>query len=378
MKELTTSLQIAFLAFSAKSYGGDSYIRAILPALERYGDGAEFLVLVGDDRYRDVVKDGRVRLIRMGVPTNGAARVLWEQTVLPRVLERLGVDVVYTANNVGLLWSPKPCVIAIRNMEPLASPTKGTPPSLRMRRLLLRVLTHMSLRRATRIVAVSHFVKNVLLSLSTDPAKIDVVYHGVDDLEETPNRSADNMSSTGEYVASAAKFIRYANLTTLIRAYATMRKLGFKGTLRFAGGAYDVGYEREIRLLVRELNLEPHINFMGYVSRSQLQGLIRECRVFLFSSMLEACPFTLLEAMRQGAPIVATTAEPMREFCGDAAVYAEPTDSETFGNVAYNVATKRDLRETLRQRAVVRSGMFRWEVCVNRLVETLKRAACAS
>lgn len=378
MKEETTSLQVALLAFSAKSYGGDSYIRAILPALERYGDGAEFSVLVRDDRYCEVVKDGRVRLVRMRAPTDGIARILWEQTILPRVLLRLGVDVVYTANNVGLLWFPKPCVIAIRNMEPLTSPTQGTPPSLRMRRLLLHILTRMSLRRATRIVAVSHFVKNALLSLSTDPGKIDVVYHGVDDLEETPSKSADNITPTTEYVASASKFVRYANLTTLIQAYARMRQLGFKGELRFAGGAHDAGYEREVRQLVNRLGLSGHVRFLGYIPRKDLQLLIRRCSVFIYPSKLEACPFTLLEALRQGAPIVTTNVGPMKEICGDAGVCIDPTDAVAFGDAAYAVATEWDLQQALRQKAMARSEIFRWEVSVSRLVETLKKAACAS
>lgn len=378
MKEQTAPLHVAILAFSAKSYGGDSYFRSILPALERYGDGAEFLVLVRDDHYREVKDNGRVRLMKMRVPAFGVGRILWEQIVLPNLLKNMKVDVVYTANNVGLFWPTVPCVIAIRNMEPLSKTSEGMPLLLLLRRFLLRMLTRMSLHRASRIVAVSHFVKNALLSLGTDAAKIDVIYHGVDDLETAPAELSDKMAGTEEYVASASKFVRYANLTTLIRAYAKMRELGFKGKLRFAGGSYDPGYEREVRSLVRDMSLEAHVNFMGYIPRAHLQVLMRGCRAFLFPSMLEACPFTLLEAMRQGAPIVATTAEPMREFCGDAAVYVEPMDSNTFGNAAYELATRADIRESLATKAKARASQFRWEHSVRQLVESLRMAVDGS
>lgn len=105
--------------------------------------------------------------------------------------------------------------------------------------------------------------------------------------------------------------------------------------------------------------------------------MMRECDAFLFSSMLEACPFTLLEAMRQGAPIVTTTSRPMPEFCGDAAIYVEPTDSDAFGEAAYRVVGNPELQVSLHRKARIRAESFKWKDSVSRLIATWKRAACA-
>lgn len=370
-------MRVAILALSAKAYGGDVYFRSIVPALERYGDGAQFILLATDDRYTAVTSPGgRVRYVQMRNPLlhTSVGRLLWEQTVLPSLIIRLGVDVVYTANNVGILHSPRPCVVAIQNMEPLVASTRAMPFALRWRQRLLGWLTHMSIRRASRVVAVSEYVRNFLVSQGTPTGKIDVIYHGIDDLGDGPAEPLGDGEGGAGHVASASKFVRYANLTTLVRAYGEMRDCGFVGPLLFAGGTWDRRYEREVRSLAVNLGLESHIVFLGYVPRGRLQAILRGCEVFLFASTLEACPFILLEAMQQGAPIVTTNVGPMREICGDAAIYVEPLDSEAFGEAAYAIVKRPSLRRELSAKARDRARLFRWEDSVKRLLITLNKA----
>jgi glycosyltransferase involved in cell wall biosynthesis len=374
-------LRIAILALSAKAYGGDAYFQAILPALAQYGGQAEFIVLARDDRYLPLCPPGgRVALHRCVVPGShlGPARVFWEQAVLPRLLTQLGIDVVYTANNLGLLFSPIPCVIAIRNMEPLQPARPGMPIKWRVRHEALRRLTMLSIKRARRVIAVSGFVRDTLVAYGVPVEKIDVIYHGIDDLAQLCSQIPGDSHTQKAYVASAAKFVRYANLTTLFRAFAKMRQLGYQGELRFAGGSHDHTYEQEVRALVRELHIESHVHFLGYIPRRDVQLMIRNSDAFLFSSTLEACPFTLLEALWQGASIVATTAKPMPEFCGDAALYVEPTDSDGFGEAAYRVVSSPELQALLRRKSRERAQRFRWQGSVEQLTSTLGSAACAS
>ncbi len=374
---MSARLRVAISALSAKSYGGDSYVRGILPALGRFADQAEFTLLARDEQYSRLAGESGIRHVTLPAPEGGVRRILWEQAVLPGVIRRLRSDVLYTANNAGILRAGVPCVIAVRNMEPLVPRNARAPWALQVRHQLLARITQWSVRRAARVVAVSHFVRDALLAGGADPQKIDVVYHGIDDVAtEDAGLPTDVVRELPtEYVAAAAKFVRYANLETLFRAYAVMRDRGFKGPLLFAGGPHDPAYEREMRGLAERLCLGPNVQFLGYVPRERLQAIIRHCRVFLFSSMLEACPFTLLEAMRQGAPIVATTAGPSREFCGQAAEYVGPTDYDAFGDTAYRVATNEERRSLLAERAKRRAAEFSWERSISGLMSSFRHAA---
>src|SRR5207253_11227410 len=128
--------------------------------------------------------------------------------------------------------------------------------------IVRRALSRASIRAARRVVAVSQYVKDVLVGMGTDAGKIDVVYHGVDDV---PLSLREDGASSTPYVAAVSKFIRYANLATLVRGYHFMREHGFVGELRVAGGSLDRRYEQEVRTLVAEVGLDAHVRFLGYI-----------------------------------------------------------------------------------------------------------------
>ncbi|MHB2025438.1 MAG: glycosyltransferase family 4 protein [Elusimicrobiota bacterium] len=370
-------LRVAVSALSANSYGGDSYFRALLPALMRHAGEVECVLLTRDGRYDSFCNpEGAVKPVRCALPKffNGPLRILWEQKMLPSLARELEADVIYTANSAGILYSSQPCVIAVRNMEPLLPALSATSAKFKVRHALLRWVTTASAMRAARVIAVSEYVRETMGALGIPDEKIDVIYHGIDDIPERKTPRA-YQSGTVPYVAAAAKFIRYANLETLFKAFARMKALGYAGELRFAGGAYDAAYELEMRELVRSLGIESSVRFLGYVARADVHGLMSGCDVFLFSSTIEACPFTLLEALRCGAAIVSANSKPMPEFCADAAVYVNPKDGEAMGREAYGIAKNPQLSAFLRGRALERSRFFRWEESVKKLLACWEKAA---
>ena len=362
-------LRVLIPALSAKSYGGDSYFRSILPVLSRRKD-VETIIVAPDDRYATLCTGGsRLEVVRVPAMFRGPGRVVWEQSALPRLAREHGADLVFTANNSGLLFSSVPCVIAVRNMEPLVPPTPGSPLSHLARHAILSRFTRAAARSAARVVAASEFVREAVRALGVPDERIDTVYHGVDDLP----RPELHAPRKGGFMAAAAKFVRYANLETMIRAFGRLRAGGYAGELRVAGGPHDARYEREIRALTESLVLKDAVRFLGYRPREEVQSLMSEADAFLFPSMLEACPFTLLEAMSQGAAIVATTAPPMPEFAKDGAFLVAPKDDEAFASAALKAAAD----PSLRTRARARADAFTWGAAVDRLVACW-RSACAS
>jgi glycosyltransferase involved in cell wall biosynthesis len=369
--------RVGILAISATGYGGDTYFRSILPWLDRLGGNAEYLVFAPDRRYATLpIPHGRVRLIeRPRVNTSALKRLLWEQLVLPRLIRALGIDVLYTANNVGIVASPCPFVVSIRNMEPLAADLRGMPRRLQARLVTLRMLTHVSLRRAARIIAVSEYVRNHILALGISPDKVRVVYHGVDVPAAGANGGAVVDELKAGFIFSAAKFVRYANTETLIRGYHAMRAAGVTKTLLIAGGSWDPVYEAEIRGLVRALDLERSVRFLGYIAHSEVLELLRTATLFIFPSTLEACPFTLLEAMACGATILTTRMGPMPEFCRDGARYFDPFDSHLLAQEAIALLNEPDERHRLATVARSRAALYQWEDSVPALLAVLSEAA---
>jgi len=369
-------LKVAVGALTPKAHGQAAFLSGILPRLAARRDDAKFFVLYPEPPDGLRFDTANIEVVHCQAPRTGSGwrRVIWEQTRLPELIGQLGVDVYYSPNNIAVLRSPRPCVIHVRNMEPLAPAAPGMPPALRVRLRLLRLLTRWSLATARRVVAASGLVKETVIAMGCLADKVDVIYHGIDHLEAS---GADTRPRQG-YVAAAAKFVRYANLQTLIRGFVHARELGYAGELRVAGGPHDRRYEAEIRALTRSLGAASCVRFLGYIERHEVLALMRGCDAFVMSSTLEACPFTMLEAMRQGAPIIATTAPPMPEFGGEAPNYVAPHDHRALGAAIHRVASSPCQQLVLRSRAVHRAQDFRWDTTVSQLLEVFNRAACGS
>ncbi len=342
--------------------------------MSRAVDRVECLLLVSDQRYAEFCKpDGAVRLIEVQLPewARGQGRIAWEQFHLPSLARAHGASVIYTPNNCGVIGSRIPSVIAIRNMEPLTPLRLPAPASTRLRHATLSRYTRVSARAAARVIAVSGAVRDQVLAMGVPADRIDVIYHGADDLPR-PDLSRP---PAGGFMAAAAKFVRYANLETMIRAFRILRDRGYAGHLRVAGGGHDALYEGEIRRLTTSLGLDETVQFLGYRPRAEVLLLMRDCDAFLFPSTLEACPFTLLEAMSQGAAIVATVCPPMPEFAADGAELVPATDTTGFAEAAWRLVQDTAAAAALRERAAARAAVFRWSETVERMVRTWERAA---
>lgn len=369
--------RVGVLALSATAYGGDTYFRSMLPWLDRLGGDAEYLVFTRDGRYASLpLPHGRVRLIeRQRIGGSALRRLLWEQLVLPRLVGAFGIDVLYTANNVGVVAAPCPVVISIRNMEPLAADLRRVPRRLQARLVTLRVLTRVSLRRAARVIAVSEHVRDHVLGLGIPADKVRVIYHGVDVPPAGAGDEAVDDELKGGFIFSAAKFVRYANMETLVRGYHAMRAAGVTLPLLVAGGSWDPTYEAEIRGLVRALGLERSVRFLGYIPHAKVLALLRTTTLFVFPSTLEACPFTLLEAMACGATILTTQTGPMPEFCGDGAWYFDPFNSRSLAQQAMVLLSEPDANRQLAAMASLRATRYQWKDSVPALRAVLSEAA---
>jgi glycosyltransferase involved in cell wall biosynthesis len=85
-------------------------------------------------------------------------------------------------------------------------------------------------------------------------------------------------------------------------------------TLKLAGSDPLPGapFETELRDLVRELNLEKHVEFLGY--RSDTRQLLERADFFVLPSRNESLPLSLVEAMAVVCPAIATDVGGIRDI----------------------------------------------------------------
>ncbi|MBM6490417.1 glycosyltransferase, partial [Enterobacter hormaechei] len=66
----------------------------------------------------------------------------------------------------------------------------------------------------------------------------------------------------------------------------------------------------------------------GRLSDNEIAALYERASAFVFPSLYEGFGVPPLEAMLFGCPVIASTANAVRETCGDAAAYFDATDAD--------------------------------------------------
>ena len=98
----------------------------------------------------------------------------------------------------------------------------------------------------------------------------------------------------------------------LIKAFQKVKESGWK--LVLAGGNSDTN--EYIKKLFELSANNPNIVFAGELKGSQLAEMVRGAGIFVLPSDLEGLPLAMLEAMREGVPVVASNIPPHQQLIG--------------------------------------------------------------
>jgi glycosyltransferase involved in cell wall biosynthesis len=128
--------------------------------------------------------------------------------------------------------------------------------------------------------------------------------------------------------------------STLIDAFARVAQLLPLVELRIAGGGplQDAAEQQ-----IRSLGLDGRVYLVGPIT--DVSGFLEELDVFVFSSMSEGLPLSILEAMSAGLPIVSTRVGGVPEVApeGEVAWYAPIGDSDALARAMCEAASSPDL-----------------------------------
>ncbi len=170
--------------------------------------------------------------------------------------------------------------------------------------------------------------------------KLRTTYYGVD-----PSRFAvsDGHSNGAPVVAWAGRFHPLKDVETLLRAAALVRRSRPEVRFRLFGSAQPgtEWYFERCQSLHRELHLGEQVTFEGF--RRQTDSALGDADLVVLSSISEGFPFTTLEAMMSGKPVVATAVGGLREqvppACG---LTVEPRDPEAMASAILTVLADPD------------------------------------
>jgi exopolysaccharide biosynthesis WecB/TagA/CpsF family protein len=134
-------------------------------------------------------------------------------------------------------------------------------------------------------------------------------------------------------------------ISELLRALAVLRQRGVTVFATFAGRGDVARYRNE----AHDLGLGTSVEFLGWVPRDHVPGLLAQCDAFVLPSYDEGLPISILEAFAARVPVIATPVGAIPEVLqhGESALLVEPGDVNGLAEAIQTLAAWPELREAL-------------------------------
>jgi glycosyltransferase involved in cell wall biosynthesis len=185
-----------------------------------------------------------------------------------------------------------------------------------------RRITELSYATADQISPCCDYNKRWELRLGAEPERVRTLYYGVDSTEFTPTEKSP--SEKPSVVVWVGRINPLKDLRTLVESakLVNVERPDVRFLLFGSAASEDEGYHQEILALRAQLGLEDTIIFRGYVA--QPAAAYNEGDIVILSSLSEAFPFSILEAMLCAKPVVATAVGGIPEQIEGCGIAVEP------------------------------------------------------
>jgi glycosyltransferase involved in cell wall biosynthesis len=165
------------------------------------------------------------------------------------------------------------------------------------------------------------------------------------------------------------RLIPLKGLELLVQTIADLTQLGYAIDLTIAGEGPS--YEN-LQRLVDALDLAKHVVFAGFVKPGpELRALYQIQDAFVLPSLSEGTPKSVMEALAQGLPIIATTVGGVPQLVGDAGLFFSPGDKTGLQKALQQIADDSRCRELLAEKALVRAKELTIDVQLRQVEELI-------
>lgn len=352
------------------------YTKSLCEHLPAHLPGATLVLFTNDEFQHNVPRDqyrpALDQLVSRGpyelVNGDHSTEEHWEQRVLPRLMKKSGVDLVFMPGNRVPILAPAPVVATFHDVIErrfLGAMTAPAGAGLKMRfyflrqRAYLRLMYTAGVRRAAHIVTGTEDARRDLASdLGIPNEKITVIHHGRDDaflraggpLPKTGRLYTLMLGGDSSQKNADGAVEGWARVPGDIRRRYPLRVVGFAGK-----------DSSPLIQALRRTGLEPDVQIEGWLSDQDIVDRFQKAAVFLFLSHHEGFGFPLVHAMTAGTPVVHSSVSCLPEVAGGAGIACSPTDPDEIARGITRVLTDEAEWTRCQRDGQVRSAHFDWD-----------------
>ncbi len=325
------------------------------------------------DRYT-FDKDSKFAFHGLSMYDGSVTEKLWHIFSLPAFVKKQQYDVVLY--NVGSNIAP-----FVGNAKGVAVVQEIISKSIKnVDNIFVKKSLISSLKKATRIIATSQFVRKDLVSLGIDNDKIDVIHNGLDHSYFYPHTELEGDTVTIKPFSIKRPFFIYASRLSgpdkrhidLIKAFSLFKqKTGLPHRLVLAGS--DGNHSKDVHKAVASSAFSSDIFLTGHFPHHSLPELYSCSEACIFPSVAEGVGLPVIEAMATGIPVLCARAGSLPEIAGECALYFDPNNIDELANLMIQITEDKKLRKKLIDTGLDWTKRYSWEKTALKTVEVLEK-----
>ncbi len=181
--------------------------------------------------------------------------------------------------------------------------------SNKMQEMNLKIMMKLFKKRISKIICVSQKALNHFKEIAGE-CNASVIYNGVDTQFYNPELPISRKKGSPQLLFVSV-LRHYKNTRLLVNAIPRLLKKYPKIHFQIVGAGEDF---KSLSDLIKEKNLENHVELTGRIDDEELRLRYSSCDVFISASKHEHCPVPPFEAMSCGKPLVLSDLESHNEI----------------------------------------------------------------
>ena len=336
--------------------GTETYATELMRSLDLLSQDDDFLVFVNiESADFQIPASPRFRKIICGVrASNRVKRYLFEQVVLPFLVQWHHVDVLHSMGYVGPAVLLKKHLITIHDANFVRLSWLMSP----LKRWVYGLMARLSAMTCHHIVTDSSFSKDELIEcLGVPQTKMTVVHLGAPAVSEPGDVRTGHSTASRPYVLVLGGGSRHKNIRPFVEAFTRVQD-HFPHNLVIAGRLSDSFDDApEVLALIQS----GRISITGFLQKADLNAAYRGADLFVFPTLYEGFGLPLLEAQVRGVPVLCSRVASLPELGGDSVAYFDPSSIEDMAAKLADLLQNPEALKDLVERGHRNVHRFTWE-----------------
>jgi glycosyltransferase involved in cell wall biosynthesis len=373
-KKSRATLKIAIDAVGIRGHGGAAVLCELLLWLPKVRPDWEWYVFILSRNLRefdDPAVSDKVTFEHMDSGNKGVSRLLWVNYSLPKRLEKIKADVLFSFANMAPSRPRIPQIVYCHQAN--AFLPKGLPIYAILKRARWWFMRHQILRstRASHAVIVqTESMRQTIAKVAPRLREhIQVIPCGY----RTPSGNPIVRPEKASLIVNASRprliYVshpsEHKNHVTLVRALPDIvAAIPSACLLLTLAKERTDQYDYYVKMLQAEavsLGVEKHIVWLGDITSDEVEFALRSSDLSVFPSLSESFGLGLVESMAAGCPVAASNMPYAHDVAGDAAEYFDPTSPKSLSVSILKVLTSTGCLGDLRDRGLQKSGLYRYD-----------------